>query len=54
MHDQLKITKNTKDLESSYSTLCYVNKLLCQEAIDVQAIKIFLRNKSNETYEYHK
>ena len=54
MNNQLKITKNTPQLESSYSTLCYVNTLLCEETINVQAIRLFLRNKSNEKHDYHR
>jgi len=45
--NQLKIVKNTPQLLNVYPTLSYINKILCEDNIDVYAIKLFLKNKCN-------
>lgn len=54
MADHMKISKINRELQGEYLTLCHINHMLCQDIIDVNQIKAFLRNKSGETVEFNK
>jgi len=47
MTELLKITKITKELRGEHLTLCHINRLLCEEMIDVRGLRKFLLNKTS-------
>ena len=52
MGDHMRISRITRELQGEYLTLRHVNHLLVEEAIDVNAVKAFLANKSSEVIEF--
>ncbi len=49
----MKISKINRELQGEYITLCHLNHMLCQDIIDINQIKAFLRNKSGDIVEFN-